>query len=176
MAEETTPAAGSGAAGAPGARGSGKPSRRLRWALVLSLALNLLIVGVIAGAVVNARRRPRAPTVADVGFGPFTQALSPEDRRALRDAFVGRLPEMRDARRAMRAELQALVDALRAETWNEAATVAAFESLRSRTEERIAVGQDLLIARIAAMSPAERAAFADRLENLMRRPMMDRRP
>jgi hypothetical protein len=38
-----------------------------------------------------------------------------------------------------------------------------------RMAARLALGQDLILARIAAMTPAERAAFADRLERRLER-------
>ena len=69
--------------------------RSLRWLLVGSLALNLLVVGVVAGALLtggphgashtdegdrgDARRDPRLRAMGNV---PFVMALGPDDRSA----------------------------------------------------------------------------------------------
>ena len=70
----------------PAASGKG-----LRIALGISVALNLLVVGLVAGALLR-DGDPRARMVRDLDFGPFTEALSPRDREALRRSFVERAP------------------------------------------------------------------------------------
>jgi uncharacterized membrane protein len=143
------------------------PRSWLRWALVLSLGLNLLVAGLLAGAWL--RGGPPGERFRDPGFGPFAAALSDDDRRALRRAFVRHMPEMRENRMALRADMQDVLAALRADPFDAAALDAAMDAAMSRLAGRIAVGQDLLAERIAAMDPAERAAFADRLEAALQR-------
>ena len=54
-----------------------KPMRWGRYVLFGSLALNLLIVGMVAGALFGGHRdRDRNPLLRDIGFGPFVQALA----------------------------------------------------------------------------------------------------
>lgn len=144
-----------------------KSGKGLRVALAISVALNLLIVGLVAGAVLR-DGGPRGRMMGDLGFGPFTEALSGADRDALRQAFLARMPDMRDMRRQMRADFAALLDALRAEPFDAAALRAAMEAQSARMGERLQVGQDLLLERLAAMTPEARAAFADRLEARLR--------
>lgn len=135
--------------------------------LVVSLALNLLVAGLVAGAWLRDGRpgtRDRDP-----GFGPFGEALSPEDRRELRRAFMARMPEMRENRAALKADLQDVVAALRADPFDPAALSAAMDAALARMAGRIEVGQELLVQRITAMDAAERAAFADRLEAALER-------
>ena len=60
-----------------------------------------------------------------------------------------------------------LLVALRAEPFDLAAVNAAMSAIVARNAERLTKGQDLLAARIKAMSPADRLAFADRLINHM---------
>lgn len=149
---------------AKGAR-SGKG---LRIALAVSVALNLLILGLVAGAVLR-DGGPRGRMMGDVAFGPFTEALAPEDRAALRRDFVQRMPGMRDMRRQMRTDFAGLLAALRAEPFDMEAVRGLIAGQSDRMAERLALGQDLLVARIGAMTPAERVAFADRLEQRLRR-------
>lgn len=145
-----------------------KSGKGVRIALAVSVALNLLIVGLVAGAVLR-DGGPRGRMLGDLEFGPFTEALTPEDRAALRQEFVRQMPDMRDMRRQMRTDFAALLDALRAEPFDAAAVRGLIEAQSQRMTGRLAVGQDLLVARIGAMTPEARADFADRLESRLRR-------
>ncbi len=102
-----------------------RSGRGLRWALGISLALNLAVVGMVAGAMLRDGSGMRGAMVRDLGFGPFTEALSREDRRALRQALFERAPEIRQARQQRQEDLQALVAILRAEPFDAAALAAA---------------------------------------------------
>lgn len=145
-----------------------KTGKGLRVALAVSVGLNLLIVGLLAGAVLR-DGGPRARMTDDVQFGPFTEALTEQDRKALRRDFVERMPDMRDMRRQMREDFAGLLAALRAEPFDADAVRALLAGQSVRMAERLQLGQDLLVERIGAMTPQERAAFADRLEQRLRR-------
>ncbi len=142
--------------------------RGLQIALGISVALNLLIVGVVAGALMR-EGDPRARVVRDLDFGPFTEALSPPDREALRREFVARSPGMRDIRREIRGDLETFLAVLRSEPFDAAALQAVMDNQQSRMSRRIDLGRELLLERLAAMSGQERAEFADRLERRLRR-------
>ncbi len=152
-----------------GPAGQGRAPRWMRWLLIGSLTANLLVIGTVAGALFDGDG-PRGPRggITDIGYGPFTEALSREDKAALRDAFVARVPNFRSERRQDRRDAVALLAQLRAPTLDETALRATFSAQRARIAARVDVGQDLLIARIVAMSPEERAAFAARLAKAMR--------
>ncbi|AWB47946.1 hypothetical protein HYN69_04925 [Gemmobacter aquarius] len=152
-----------GAEGAEVRNGKG-----VRIALAISVALNLLVIGLVAGAVLR-DGGPRGRMGNDLALGPFTEALAPADRAALRQEFMQRMPEMRDARRQMRADFKGLLLALRAEPFDVAAVRGLIAGQSERMAGRLAVGQDLLVGRIEAMTPEARAAFADRLEEGLRR-------
>jgi Spy/CpxP family protein refolding chaperone len=107
--------------------------------------------------------------VRDIGFGPFTAALSPEDRAALGQAFREEAPDLRGMRRDMRAEMGQLVQALRSAPFDEAALRAAIAVQDARGRARLELGQRLLAERLVAMTPGEREAFANRLEQIMDR-------
>lgn len=141
------------------------PTRAPRWmkiVLALSLALNLAVAGLALGAFL--KDGPRRGMPRDLSFGPFTEAFSADDRRALREAFRERVPSFREERAAARADFAALVAALRADPVDPAALTAALEAIETRTTARMALGRSLIEARLLAMTPAERRAYADRLD------------
>ena len=144
-----------------------KAGRKLRIALAVSVALNLLIVGLVAGAAL--RGGPPDRMVRDLDFGPFTEALTSEDRDALRRDFIRQAPDLRDMRRQMRDDFRSVLAALRADPFDAEALRDVVANQGDRMAARLALGQDLFLARIAAMTPAERAAFADRLEHRLER-------
>lgn len=141
-----------------------------KWLLVGSLTLNLAVLGVVGGAMLRGHSDgPRPMAVRDLGFGPFAEALSDEDRRALRKAFVQRAPDLRVARRAMREDMAAVLQALRAEPFAADALQAALRRGSSRAAERQDLGQALIFDHVAAMTPDARRAFAERLEKSLTR-------
>jgi uncharacterized membrane protein len=131
------------------------------------VALNLAVAGLAAGAWL--REGPGRGMPRDMSFGPFTEALSDSDRRELRRALADRAPGFREARKEMRADLEALLQTLRADPFDPAATEAALSAVARRATDRLDLGRDLLAERILAMSDAERQAFADRLERGLKR-------
>lgn len=161
MADQTSP---------PGA------SRRMKIALIASLALNLLFIGAIGGAMLHGGPERRGGGPRELGFGPFTEALPPEDRAALARAFFRESGGPREMRREMRDRLDRLVLVLRTEPLDTGALQAAFDQMRERTGRQLDAGQRLLIERLEAMTPEERAGFAARLEEIAERgPMHGRR-
>lgn len=145
---------------------SGSP-RWMRVVLVLSLALNLLVAGATLGLVLRGGPTPMAGR--DPGFGPFAAALSPEDRTALRRDWIARTVTEGDGRRAMRVDMRALLGALRADPFDASAMRAALARVGDRTAGRLQLGMSLIEDRVISLSPAERLAFADRLESELRR-------
>lgn len=149
----------------PPAEGPSQGASGPRWvriALAVSVALNLAVAGLAAGAWL--REGPGHGMPRDMSFGPFTEALSDSDRRELRRALGDRASEFREARQQMRADREALLAALRAEPFDPAAVDAALEAIVRRAGDRLDFGRDLIAGRILAMTAAERQAFAERLE------------
>ncbi len=145
------------------------PRSGLRIALIVSLGLNLVILGTLGGLALRHELRPPPPPVRNLAFGPFTEALSPEDRTALQHAFVEQAKGLRAQRAEMRSDLQALLAALRAPVYDPQVFADVMVRQKARTDIWLGLGQRLLMERIAAMTPTERAAFADRLEQSMDR-------
>lgn len=148
-------------------------SRGLRVLLVVSLALNLAVAGLVVGRLVHGHPGGGRPMAVDLPLGPFARALSPEDRRAIGRDLLGD-PALRDMRQSLReADIAALAEALRAEPFDSAAAAAviARQSAKLRALEQAV--EEALLSRFATMSAAERAALADRLVAETRRARPD---
>lgn len=141
------------------------PKRRWSgWLLVASLVANVLVLGVVGGAAMrHAMQGPRPMMVRDLTFGPFTEALSGKDREALREAFLSSAPQSQNVRHVGREVFEPLLQVLRATPFDATLLGAELDRQRAQAAGRVDLGQKLLLARIAAMSDAERAEFADRL-------------
>ena len=127
-----------------------------------------LLVGLIAGAMVAGHRQGRMMG-QDVGFGPLTGALTREDRGALRQRFLQANPDRDADRAAMAGDFSALVVALKRDPWDQAVVAATLQRQGARSQARLAQGRDILVAHIAKMTPAERSAFAARIEMVLSR-------
>ncbi len=152
------------------------PKPRRRWlipALLVSLAINLLIVGIVVGFAVS----PNAPRNTDRVGGParsiigepFVRALPKKDRQALIKAIGAERGRLRENRAALRARFEALLVALRADPFETEAVSQLLQEQRSVAIRRQRIGEAILIERLAAMSPDERAAYAERLAHSLRR-------
>lgn len=153
-----------------------KPARTRLWVRLLlfaSLALNLLIIGAIGGAVFNNRQkgddRP-AQLVRELGLGPYLRALDATDRQALRKAAEARKGELRQSRVALRRHFAETIEVLEAEELDQARLSALFAAQAEAAGKGREIGQELLAARIAGMSMDERQALAASLKKALRRP------
>ena len=143
-----------------------RPRRWVAVLLGLSLAANLLVVGVIVGTL--GWRGGGGPMVrsapVEVSFFPYTEALAPQDRAAIRRDWSRSNPAPRavlDERRQEAAELAAL---LRADPFAPDTVTALLEARAQRLADRQALAFAALRDRLLAMDPEARAAYAYRLE------------
>lgn len=135
--------------------------------LALSLALNLGIAGMTAGAFLRHGGPPSADR--DLGLGPLGDALTREDRKALRKAFVAAHPDLKKGAAALRADFDAVLAALRAQPFDPAALDAALATVALRNADRLETARGVIAGYLKAMPPEARAAFADRLEKTLSR-------
>lgn len=135
----------------------------LRIVLFTSLALNLLVAGVVAGVLLTGGPERRADHDRRDFGSIYTRALDPEDRRSLRREFLSALPERGRDGAGIVAGLQPALSALRATPFDPDAFARAMANQSDRRAERDRLGREILAARIAAMSETERAAYADRV-------------
>lgn len=152
------------------------PSRRWRWLLGASLALNLLFVGLVAGAVL--RGGPPHGVGKHMselrGFGaPYLRELPRAERRTLFRALRqgGYLPD----RTARRAAYDAMVGALRLQPFEPTRAEQVLRQYSDTLMRAQGAAQAEWLRLVTGMSDAERAAYADRLAaRLERKPHKDR--
>ena len=156
-----------------------RKGRGLKIALGLSLTFNMLVVGIVAGAVWGKIGRP--PTEADgplalrtLGLGPVIFAMEREDRAALRDRIEADRHRLHPAIRGLGGSLQQAIDAIRAEPFDRGAVSAALAGSRQQIEALQSGGHELLLDQLEVMSPEARAALADRMERRLRHGSRDR--
>ena len=138
--------------------------RKIRIVLFVSLALNLVVVGLVAGMIAkggpsHAGYRDRDPVM------PYTRAFNEEQRRdlrrALRGAYVARPQQEKSD--LVDGYKQALA-ALRAAPFDVRKLEAVVAQQKAHATRRQGAGQAVLSQFLSAMTPQERAAYADRLE------------
>jgi len=137
----------------------------VRLLLVVSLGLNLAVAGALAGVMLSGGagwHDHGPPRLAAMG-GPLSRALSEEDRRAIGRALRAAYRDNGSTRARHRAEMAALAEELRAVPFDRAAVEARLARMRGMLQERLAIGQGLLLDRVAQMSDDARAEFAARL-------------
>lgn len=144
------------------------PKPKRRWVpvvLALSLALNLLVVGVAVGTVLRLRGGDHAKSPP--GFGPaLYRALPKDDRKAMRGELTG-LHKKGSKGRAQ--DFEALSQALRATPFDPVAVQVLLQQQAQATADLQQALQTQWLARVTAMSDEERQAYADRLQEVVNR-------
>lgn len=132
--------------------------------LVVSLGLNLLVAGALAGAVFSGGKwfHKGPPRLEKMG-GPLTRALSEEDRQAIGRKIRQSYRDGSFSRDRHREAFDGLIADLRATPFDPGAVEARLARIQDVFRERLSFGQALLIERLTEMDDAERAAYADRL-------------
>lgn len=146
-----------------------RAGRGRTWLLYGSLALNLLVLGVVVGAVVTGGPKggPGGRVVID-SPSALIRALEPEARDALRDQLAADRPErssrvLESARRS-----RVLLGALRADPFDPTTFEAALTAQSEALDARNRAGRNALFEVVRGMSVAERQAYADRVEQKLR--------
>ncbi|MEL6522967.1 MAG: periplasmic heavy metal sensor [Pseudomonadota bacterium] len=137
----------------------------MRIALILSLAVNVLIVGTIAGAVLSGRAADRgtAEQVRQITPGPYSRALPQEYRRAMRQELRDNRQALRQHSRVLRSSFQETVTLLEAETLDMERLEILLTDQRTNLSTLQSHGHTALIAVIGQMSVADRQSYAQRL-------------
>ena len=154
-----------------------KPKRRrlnMRWVLAASLGLNLLFVGAFVGAAYREAGGPgasRGDGLMTRGYAtPYVRALPREKRRALyqalRNGDQGGTRLSKDERRALYTQM---VTALRATPFDPARATDVLNAQRDAVLGVQSAAQSAWLKAVTGMVPAERAAYADELENVLKR-------
>lgn len=145
---------------------SEQPKRSPIWWRLLvgvSFALNLLVVGIVIGAITfgpGQSGRPGAELRA-AGRLHLAAMLPMDARQDLRERL--RVSEREDAPGSLRALAQQLDAALRAEPFVPAGVAVIMEERRQQQDLRAARVDAALVATLESMAPEEREVFADRV-------------
>jgi uncharacterized membrane protein len=138
-----------------------------RTLLFVSVALNLLIIGAVAGAFgagVRLQREANEAVVARMpGQRAFLAALPPETREIMRRELAD---SWRESRQLRRAALQARRDAFAAasaEPYDAERVRAAFARLREADQAAVGVFHDNVIDAFARLTPEQRREALDAL-------------
>lgn len=147
--------------------------RRLRWALIASLALNLIFVGLFAGAAYRFAGGPGS-VGSDGGHAarsyatPYVRALPRDARRAV---FSG-MRQGGDAipsRAARRAIYDQVLMALRSEPFDADAVAALVRQQGQFALDFQMAAEGAWLAQVSKMSASERTDYADRVAEMLRR-------
>ncbi|WP_323775570.1 periplasmic heavy metal sensor [Leisingera sp.] len=146
----------------------GKPGMKLwlKLLLAVSLALNLAVIGIAAGAAwrVSGKDRhwQRPPTVGAMIF----RGLDRDTRQALRQEAGG---DHGSYFKRRHAEGAAVIAALRSGAFDADALLAMLRGQAEARHDFHTKVQEAWVRKVAAMTPEERASFADRMEQRMER-------
>ena len=136
--------------------------RKLAAGLVASLLVNVLLVGVLAGATIGHAGRSNAPRTQGVVLPANVRALPSADKQTFRQAMAAHRDAIRDARRDHSAARQVAEADIAAPVFDRAKVEADFAAIRAaglRIQENIHSG---LIDGLAALPPKARAAIVRR--------------
>jgi len=132
-----------------------------RTLLFISVALNLLVIGALAGAwtagVRVARETSDTAAVARLA-GPraFLRALPPETRAIMREKLGDSWTQTRDAREAAAQARREAFEAAAQEPYDGARVRSAFERVRAADQAVVGVFQDDVIEAFADLTPQQR--------------------
>ncbi|HZT47115.1 MAG TPA: periplasmic heavy metal sensor [Hyphomicrobiaceae bacterium] len=136
--------------------------RTPRWVLGLmfvSLALNLVVVGAIAGAAWRFRGPPPWANAVTPNLLGYASTLAPERRRELWQLIAEERQHVRPFRREVRAAREKTIEALVAEPFDRETFLAA-QARQAETENRARAAVQQLYVKIAEqLTPEERRAF-----------------
>lgn len=147
----------------------GKSGRGWRVVLIVSLALNLAVLGVIGGWILrhgigpHGAHGPHAARLAQMG-GPLTHALDSEGRRAVAVQLRAERGARSAHRAALRESFEALLADLRAQPFDPHRVETRLAAQRAQVAGRLEAGHAALVVHLSELSDTARAAYADRLE------------
>lgn len=130
--------------------------------LVLSLAGNLAVAGMVLGNTVRDREDERRGPDRVINW---IVGMVPEERRDDAAAAFGEARQRIEAARAMRSErLPAVVTAMRAEPFDPAALDAALDAMFDRDTSGRKIVRETMISLLGQFTPEERSVFAQHFE------------
>lgn len=148
-----------------------RPPMRMgfRILLIASLTLNLVVIGLIGGAVLGKSKESERPErVADF-MGAYTRALPSDDRRAIGEAIRDNHRKSGGDRQAARQQFENFLTILRSSPFDADKLKATLAAQSTASAERRGVAQQIWLDRVSSMSDADRASYADSIEEQIKR-------
>lgn len=152
-----------------------KPRRLTRALLIGSLALNLLIIGVVGGAVISLRGHGDKRPVSDRFGSPYIKALTYDDKREVGRAIRSTYRKMDVDHRKDHILYQEVLTLLRASPADQEALGQVLIDLEFSGDVRRQLARTVFLGQIMSMSDTERFAYADRLEQVLERGPKDKK-
>lgn len=150
MSEQTTPQV------------KGTP-RWIKIALILSVAVNLGIAGVIGGAALRAPEIQRNNLEAPEGVAMLARAMPPSHQRELRELLRDRRGDLRPDRQELKNLRERFIIVLRAEPFDIDALREVFADQREMLSKLTAAGHNSVVDQIEKMTPQDRERYILRL-------------
>ncbi len=155
------------------------PRPGARWervALVLSLAVNLAVAGVVAGFLLRGPAPERDRVYLPIeGMRHIHRVLPPEERAALRSEMRARFGDLPDHRAHLRELRGQMLAALAAEPFDPKALDAVMAEQSTYWRNASDQARAAFVAHVEAMTPQARANFARALAEANERPRRDKR-
>lgn len=171
MADKGTPGSQAPEPG-QGAATPRRPGRGRKVLLIGSLALNLIFIGLIVGAVLRGGPPGSGPRHLDrmsMGLGAYIEALPPDVRAGVKAAGGGfDLADRRARFQAVREGRRAMTAALKADPFDADALRAAVAGHRNAALGGSVALQDAFVEAFAALSPEQRAEVLEKARSLKR--------
>jgi len=149
-----------------------KPRRWGRVVLVISLTLNLLVVGLIIGTSVQRKapqREGERVAVELSKIAPLVRALPEASRDELRQTLAQKLPDRRAAHRELRDMFDQMQTALSAVPFDRAAVEAVLDRQDALIKSQADWARSEILDHIETLTDAERAEIAERFKKVLRR-------
>jgi uncharacterized membrane protein len=128
-------------------KAGGDSSRRLRWMLIASLAVNLLVIGAVAGSMFAWHRHG--------GWGPgrggefgllgFSRTLPDQSRKMLRDAVMAKRAEFKQLRQDARKARSEAAEILVSEPYDKEKLRETFVRIKDAEDKLKAVGLTIFL-------------------------------
>jgi uncharacterized membrane protein len=141
--------------------GTAAPPKRgwMKYLLIASLALNLLIIGVVAGRMMAWRHGYGPRDMGEFGLMRFSHTLSSEQRDTVHDMIKDGRVRAKPLRENVREARKAFVDAIASETFDKATVDAAAQRLSEAEKALRAARLDIFSATASKLTPDERKAY-----------------
>lgn len=148
------------------------PPRQRRWLLpllVVSLAANLLVAGIVVANQFRPQPRPQErmspPSFSQILPRSFITEMPQARRQELRQVFEAHKASFRDDKRALRDSALAVADSLAREPFDAALAKAAIDEYGTRSRALVDLGMTVASEVVDRLGPEERKVLASRIRD-----------